>query len=163
MVYPKGSQANRYLCSKFLETAASCQWESGSKDVIVTKVIPLFFKAEIQHTTISSLIACTRYFVTIKSTEGSQLNNCYHAMSWKYMTASCQAILWLTCKHLWLLWFLFAFSYSWMTLLTLNYLTLNKSYESLIVMGIYKHFVIRFLANLMQDRHIYSSEMMKNV
>ena len=47
--------------------------------------------------------------------------------------------------------------------LTLNYLTLNKRYLSLIVVGTYKHFASRFLANLMQDGGIYLSGMMKSV
>ena len=50
-----------------------------------------------------------------------------------------------------------------MTLLTLNYLTMNKSFLTVIVVGIYGYFVLRFLATLMQDGHMYSSGMMKNV
>ena len=79
------------------------------------------------------------------------------------MTVFYQKILWLTCRHFWFLWFQFDISYGLMTLLTLSYLTLNKSNLLLIVVGIYKHFVLRFMANLMQDGHIYSSGMMKNV
>ena len=77
-----------------VKTAALCQRTSGSKDVIVTKVTPLFFKVEIEHTIIiTSLIVWTRDILIVKSTEGSQLNNYHHAMSGKYVTASCQAIL----------------------------------------------------------------------
>ena len=76
-----------------VKTAALCQRMSGSRDVIVTKVTPLFFELEIQHSTISSLIVWTSYILIVKGTEGSQLSNYYHAMSGKYVTASCQAIL----------------------------------------------------------------------
>ena len=64
------------------------------------KVTHLFFKVEIQLMTMYSLKAWTRYSLIVKSTEGNQLNNWYHTMSGRNMTAFCQAILSLTCKHL---------------------------------------------------------------
>ena len=71
-----------------VKSAAFCHRNSGSKDAKVTKVTPLFFKVETQHAIISSLVVWTRYILIINSTEGSQLNNCYHAMYGKDVTSS---------------------------------------------------------------------------
>ena len=76
-----------------VKTVNLCQELSGLKDVLVVRVTPVVFKVEIQHTIISLLIVWTRYILIINRTEGSHLNNSYHAMSGKYVTASCRAIL----------------------------------------------------------------------
>ena len=95
--------------------------------------------------------------------KGSQVNNCYQAMSQSYMTAICQAILSLSLHIFVTVMVLVVNSFGLMTFLTLNYLTLNTIYLSLIVVGTYNHFASRYLANLRHDEHIYFTGIVRNI